>query len=177
MPSASSSPLRRRSSPIMPLWTTAKSPCSERCGWAFVSVGAPWVAQRGVGDAAFPRERGRRSKSSPRGSRRSRSPLPSRCAPRRARRRRRCHSRGTRGGAARRAASARGSSLLCNLRFRTGSVPFLPAERGAQERGTAVGPGRPALEFGVILHAHVERGGPLSRRPRRACRPASSRRR
>ena len=46
MPSASSSPLRAAKFSIMPLWTTAKSPCSERCGWAFVSVGAPWVAQR-----------------------------------------------------------------------------------------------------------------------------------
>ena len=31
---------------MIPLWTTAKRPSFERCGWAFSSVGAPWVAQR-----------------------------------------------------------------------------------------------------------------------------------
>ena len=29
---------------MMPLWTMATS--SEKCGWALVSLGTPWVAQR-----------------------------------------------------------------------------------------------------------------------------------
>ena len=31
---------------MTPLWTTATSPCMERCGWALTSLGGPWVAQR-----------------------------------------------------------------------------------------------------------------------------------
>ena len=31
---------------MTPLWTTATAPLPPRCGWAFTSVGAPWVAQR-----------------------------------------------------------------------------------------------------------------------------------
>ncbi len=31
---------------MMPLWTTATLPSASRCGWAFTSDGAPWVAQR-----------------------------------------------------------------------------------------------------------------------------------
>ncbi len=31
---------------MMPLWMRAISPLQSRSGWAFVSEGAPWVAQR-----------------------------------------------------------------------------------------------------------------------------------
>lgn len=31
---------------MMPLWTTATLLSASRCGWAFSSLGAPWVAQR-----------------------------------------------------------------------------------------------------------------------------------
>ena len=31
---------------MMPLWMTAIRPDWSVCGWAFVVVGAPWVAQR-----------------------------------------------------------------------------------------------------------------------------------
>ena len=31
---------------MMPLWTSATRPSADRCGWAFASVGPPWVAQR-----------------------------------------------------------------------------------------------------------------------------------
>ncbi len=31
---------------MMPLWTMAMRPVQSRCGWAFLSVGAPCVAQR-----------------------------------------------------------------------------------------------------------------------------------
>ena len=31
---------------MIPLWTTATRPVQSRWGWAFVSVGWPWVAQR-----------------------------------------------------------------------------------------------------------------------------------
>ena len=31
---------------MIPLWTPTTFPSSEVCGWAFVSEGSPWVAQR-----------------------------------------------------------------------------------------------------------------------------------
>ncbi len=31
---------------MMPLWITATRPSAETCGWAFTSVGPPWVAHR-----------------------------------------------------------------------------------------------------------------------------------
>ena len=31
---------------MIPLWTTAIRPVQSVCGWAFTSLGAPWVAQR-----------------------------------------------------------------------------------------------------------------------------------
>ena len=31
---------------MIPLWTTATLPAASRWGWAFGSLGSPWVAQR-----------------------------------------------------------------------------------------------------------------------------------
>ena len=43
-PSASSSCFSSRKFSMMPLWTTASRLVA--CGWALVSLGRPWVAQR-----------------------------------------------------------------------------------------------------------------------------------
>ena len=45
-PSASSSSFSSAKFSMMPLWMRASRPSSPRCGWAFRSVGPPWVAQR-----------------------------------------------------------------------------------------------------------------------------------
>ena len=45
-PSASSSFLSSEKFSMIPLWMTASSSWSARCGWAFASVGPPWVAHR-----------------------------------------------------------------------------------------------------------------------------------
>ena len=42
---------------MMPLWTTTILPVQSRCGWAFSSVGRPWVAQRVWPTPYSPRER------------------------------------------------------------------------------------------------------------------------
>ncbi len=50
---------------MMPLWTTATLPSASRCGWAFSSVGAPWVAQRVCAMPVVPAKRlGMRASSS-----------------------------------------------------------------------------------------------------------------
>lgn len=45
-PSAVSRARRSEALSKMPLWTTATLESASRCGWAFSSLGAPWVAQR-----------------------------------------------------------------------------------------------------------------------------------
>src|SRR5690606_20014838 len=45
-PAASSSARSLAKFSMMPLWMTAIRPSPDMCGWAFRSVGPPWVAQR-----------------------------------------------------------------------------------------------------------------------------------
>ncbi len=50
---------------MIPLCTTATWPAASRCGWAFSSLGAPWVAQRVCAMPVVPANRlGSRSSSS-----------------------------------------------------------------------------------------------------------------